>query len=193
MSYCFSLKDFPPLAEQYFGLRDAADAPVSYPGNGKVMKGRYTGILFQLLAVMAFLFGGCRTTFAVEPDRTDFISYSFGGGEVGADFGEIKIRGDGAVTYRYTYPEPRREELTRETALSPAETKKIMQGLIDAGLFDLKSERLGGADLDWAKVRAQMDGREVGADFAGRFDGLKEVRELILPLIKDLHPGLWKR
>jgi hypothetical protein len=157
------------------------------------MKGRYIEILLPIFVVIALLFGGCRTTFAVEPDRTDFISYAFGGGEVGADFSEIEIRGDGAITYRYTYPVPRRKELIRETSLSPAKTKKLMQDLVDAGLFDLKSERLGGADLDWAKVRAQIDGREVDVVFTGKFDGLSGVQELILPLIKEIHPELWKR
>ncbi len=146
-----------------------------------------------LVASLACIVVGCRSPVNVKPDRSDFVTYRFGGGEVGADFTEITIRGDGTVSYGYHFPLNERDVLTRKAVLSPAETKNLFQELANAGLFGLISDRMGGADLDWADIRAQVDNRRVEAKFIGRFEGLTEVRRLFSPLLKKMHPERWGR
>lgn len=51
-----------------------------------------------------------------------------------------------------------------------------MQDLVDAGVFDLNGERLGGADLDRAAIAAEIDGHEVYVQFIGSSEGAREVR-----------------
>jgi hypothetical protein len=150
-------------------------------------------LLLFLVASLACIVVGCRSSVNVKPDRSDFVTYRFGGGEAGADFTEITIRGDGTVSYEYHFPLKKRDVLTRKAVLNPAETKILFQDLVSAGLFGLKSDRMGGADLDWADIRAQVDNRRVEAKFIGRFEGLKEVRRLFSPLLKKMHPERWER
>jgi hypothetical protein len=144
-----------------------------------------------LVASLACIVVGCRSPVNVKPHRSDFVTYRFGGGEVGADFTEITIRGDGSVTYRYHYPLKEKDVLERKSVLSLGETKIFFQDLTNAGLFGLKSDRMGGADLDWADIRAQVDNRRVEAKYIGRFEGLTEVRRLFFPLLKKMHPERW--
>ena len=101
---------------------------------------------------------------AIQVGEGDFIAYAFGGGEAGAEWTEITIRGDGRVTYHYRFPfagTGPRSEITREHSLSPTETQEFFQALLDAGLFDLRDVRSGGADIPGTSITASVGGREL--------------------------------
>jgi hypothetical protein len=140
-----------------------------------------------LIVSVTSLVAGCSLSparFVVRPDENDFIEYAFGGGELGAPWTQMTIRGDGRITYHYVFPNAGtwpREEMIREHSLSPSETQRLFQALVDAGLFgliDLRSESVG---ISRTTIAASIDGHELKVSIEGtpdeRIHG--EIRALV--------------
>ncbi|MCB0162575.1 MAG: hypothetical protein KDI79_00010 [Anaerolineae bacterium] len=149
-----------------------------------------------LLLSLMLLAWGCspslskRTLFEVQPDESDFITYTFGGGEVGADATSVSIRGDGQVTYHYLLPYMGawpQEQLTREHQLPPDELRTLWQSLVDAGLFDLKSQKTQGADVPRTAVQAAIDNHKLDVAFDGTPD--ERIHGQISRLTQTIHPA----
>lgn len=135
---------------------------------------------------------GCSLTqvrFDLKLDKTDYLDYSFGGGELGAEWTQIVICGDGRVTYLYrlpytgTWPQ---EEITIEYQLSEPETLDFFQSLVDAGLYDLKNQETGGVDVPRTSIRSTLDGHSLKVSFDGTPG--EEIHNKIMVLIKEVHP-----
>ncbi len=156
-------------------------------------RGRPARSVRILIIGLIFLITGCNfaepTPFVVSPDEDDFITYQFGGGELGADFTEVTIRGDGHVAYRYllpytgTWPQ---EEITRENQLSPAETEAFFQALVDGGIFGLESQASQGADVPRTTITIHLDERELEVNL----DGTPEpaIHNQFTNLIEQFYP-----
>ena len=141
----------------------------------------------MLIVSVTSLVAGCSSSqarFAVRPDGDDLIEYTFGGGEVGADWTQITIRGDGHVTYHYLFSYAgtlAQEEMTREHFLSSSETQELFQSLVDAGLFALTDVRDGGVDIPRATITASVDGHDLEVSIDGTPDERvhSQIRALI--------------
>ena len=152
--------------------------------------------IYLLLLGLVLLVSGCRSSiprqirFEVQPDESDFIDYTFGGGELGADITTIAIQGDGQVTYHYSLPYVGtwpQQQITRERQLSADELRTLWQSLVDAGLFDLESQETQGADVPRTSIRAAIDNHELDVSFDGTPD--ERIHGQIIRLIKTLHPA----
>jgi hypothetical protein len=153
------------------------------------------------MAIFALLFISsisCSTDFDVQPDSTDFITYGLGGGELGAEWTEITIKGNGEVQYHYRFPlgtEKQQRETSKQILLSSKEMKNLLQSLVSAGLFDLSSEPTRGADIPASTIKAEIDGHTIQARIDNLFTAgqeknsqWKQVHDLLWPLIKRAHP-----
>jgi hypothetical protein len=141
-------------------------------------------ILFILFSLTILL--GCTTRFDVDPSEDDFISYHFGGGELGADFTEIRIDGNGNITYLYKVPyegEWPPKKVDKLYSISKNEVVTLFQTLIDRGLFDQKSKKHVGQDVPSTNVRALIDGHSINVSFPGI-----RVPQEISDLINKIHP-----
>ena len=158
---------------------------------------RHSLWLYPLMLGLILLASGCHSSpppkpisFQVQPDENDFITYSFGGGELGADATSISIRGDGQVTYHYGLPysgsDPQ-EEIIRDHQLTQTELQTLWQSLVDAGLFDLKSQETQGADVPRTSIQASIDNHELDVSFDGT--PAETIHGSISRLIKTIHPA----
>ncbi len=157
---------------------------------------RHSLFLFQLILALILLASGCNSappkhiSFEVQPDESDFINYTFGGGELGADATYIAIRGNGQVTYHYFLPyagtEPQ-EQITRDHQLAKAELQRLWQALVDAGLFDLETQETQGADVPRTTIQASIDNHDLDVSFDGTPDD--RIHSQINSLIKEIHPA----
>jgi hypothetical protein len=127
--------------------------------------------------------------FIAQPDESDFINYSFGGGELGADGTSIVIQGDGQITYHYTFPYNGtwpQDATTRDHQLSSLETKELFQSLVDNGLFDLTDVDYGGVDVTVTKIMAFIDGHRLEVSIEGFPD--ESIHGQIKEVISKIHP-----
>jgi len=114
-----------------------------------------------LCSLLLLISTGCDYRFEAEPDKNDYIIYQSGGGELGASWVKIVIRGDGSVEYHGKYPYEGtwpQKELSNTYKLSVGRTKQLFQSLIDTGLFSLKDKTMHGADLPFTGISADIDG-----------------------------------
>jgi hypothetical protein len=157
---------------------------------------RHSLWLYPLIPGLILLASGCHSapprqiSFQVQPDENDFITYSFGGGELGADATSISIRGDGQITYHYSLPYSGtgpQEQITRDHQLAQAELQTLWQSLVDAGLFDLKTQETQGADMPRTWIQASIDNHELDVAFDGIPD--ERIHGPISRLIKTIHPA----
>jgi hypothetical protein len=120
-----------------------------------------------LILSVVLLVAGCSSSqvwFVVQTDENDFMEYAFGGGEYGADWTQITIRGNGHVTYHYIFPYAGswpQEEMIQEHTLSPSASQELFQALVDAGLFALRDLRYEGEDNPRTTIAASIDGHEL--------------------------------
>lgn len=131
-------------------------------------RGNLPFLLFLLLTL-----SHCMPSFTVQPDAADEIIYEFGGGEMGAEWTTLTMRGDGHITYRFLHPYDGawpQEETVIEHTLSAAETEMLFQSLADAGLFRLRNVSYGGVDVDTTKITAAVDGRTLQVSIEGTPD-----------------------
>ncbi len=156
--------------------------------------GRQGRLLSILITGLIFLATGCSSVeparFDVSLDESDLITYQFGGGELGADFTRLTIRGDGHISYRYLLPSTGawpQEEITKERQLSPAETEAFFQGLVEAGLFNLESQAPQGEDIPRTTITANVDHRQLEISLAGTPD--QAIHSQITGLIEQIHPA----
>ena len=105
--------------------------------------------------VALVLFAGCDPRFDLNLDKEDYVTYQTGGGELGAPWMEVTFMGDGSVNHRNTS----RIETTATYRLSPKDTKKFFQSLVDIGLFDLRNKDALGGDIPMTVITASVDGR----------------------------------
>ena len=150
--------------------------------------------LFCLIFALSLLAAGCSEekpiVFDVQLDESDVINYAFGGGELGADATYITIRGDGHVTYTYSFPYVGtwpQETLTREHQLSNAETQILFQSLVNAGFFDLKSQETQGADVPRTSIQTSVDNHNLDISFDGT--PKEAIHSQITSLIAKIYPA----
>ena len=150
--------------------------------------------LFCIISALSLLAVGCGaetpTAFDVQPDESDVISYTFGGGELGADVTHIAIRGDGHVTYFYSFPYVGtwpQETLSKEHQLSAAEIQTLFQSLVDAGFFDLESQETQGADVPRTSIQALVDNHKLDISFDGT--PKTAIHGQITNLIAEIYPA----
>jgi len=149
--------------------------------------------------MLSLLITGCApsleqpTASPVQPTRQldahNFIEYSFGGGEVGADWTELVISGDGHIAYQYTFPNNGlgpAELLSKEYQLSPAETETFFKSLVDEGLFDLKNVDFRGVDVPVTIIKASIDGHQLEVTIEGTPD--ESIHGKIREIIAKVHP-----
>lgn len=147
-------------------------------------------IAYILIVSVTLLVAGCslsQARFVAQPDESDFIEYTFGGGEVGAQWTQITIRGDGHITYHYVFPYAGtwpQEEMTREHSLSPSETQELFQSLVDAGLFALRDLRYEGADIPRTTITASVDERNLEVSIDGTPD--ERIHSQIRTLVEEI-------
>ena len=149
-------------------------------------------ILYSLLSTLGLLMASCllkQKQFDVQLDASDVLEYGFGGGELGADWTQIVISGDGHVTYHYTFPFVGtwpQEEMNKEHQLTLQETEMLFQSLVDAGLFSLRRMPTLDADVPRTNIMASFGGREVEASMDGTPD--EAIHGLMMALIAKIHP-----
>lgn len=153
----------------------------------------HSRFFYLLIVGFIILITGCNPAkpiaFEVQPDESDLLEYGFGGGELGADYAHISIRGDGQVTYRYllpywdTWPQ---EQITREHQLSNVEIQALFQSLVDAGLFNLTNQQTQGADVPRTSIQASIDNQELDVSFDGTPDAA--IHSHITRLIEEIYP-----
>jgi hypothetical protein len=127
--------------------------------------------------------------FTVELDESDFIDYGFGGGELGAEWTHIVIRGDGQVMYQYTFPYNGtwpQDNIDIEHQLSLPETKELFQSLVDNGLFDLSDVKSGGADVPATIITASFDEHSLKVYVEGTPD--ESIHRKISDIVSMIHP-----
>lgn len=127
--------------------------------------------------------------FTVQADGSDYVEYAFGGGELGAEWHEITIRGDGQIEYHYVYPyagEWPQAEFVFEYSLSAEETQHLFQGLVDARLYGLETQHAeGGADIPQTVINASLDGHELAVSVDGTPD--EPIHNQMTALVKKVH------
>ncbi len=64
------------------------------------------GVKPILFLIVLFLSSGAAHSQVTDlpTTGTTTVEYSFGGGEMGADYTTVSVRGDGLVKYQYTFP-----------------------------------------------------------------------------------------
>lgn len=116
------------------------------------------------ISAVLFLQACCRS-FSVELDPSDVVMYGSGGGELGAPWVEVVVRGDGSVTYQETEGGVK---AFAEVQMDQQEVIQLFQDLVDLGLFCMKPGlHGGGADVPVTKIEARIGGKELDAAFAG--------------------------
>ncbi len=111
------------------------------------------------------LLQACCGPFPVNLDPSGTLKYGRGGGEVGAPWVELVVRGDGSATYRRT--EARRGQ-TAQVQVGRDQAGRLFQDLVNLGLFCLPRGRHGdGADVPATKIEALIDSREIDVAFVG--------------------------
>ena len=111
------------------------------------------------------LLQACCRPFSVELDPSDILMYGSGGGELGAPWVQVVVRGNGSATYQRTEGG---STASVEVQVGRHEVIRLFQDLIDLGLFCMKSGlHGGGADVPVTKLEARIDGRKLDAAFAG--------------------------
>jgi len=154
---------------------------------------RYFLWLYPLIFGLILLAAGCNPakpiSFEVQPDDGNFIEYGFGGGELGADYTRISIRGDGQVTFYYLLPYSGtgpQEQIIREHQLSDVEIQALFQSLVDAGLFNLTNQQTQGADVPRTSIQASIDNHELDVSFDGTPEAA--IHSYITSLIQEIYP-----
>jgi hypothetical protein len=154
---------------------------------------RHHHLLYSLIVGLIIVAAGCNLTkpisFEVQPDESDLLEYGFGGGELGADYTQISIRGDGQVTFYYllpywgTWPQ---EQIVKEHQLADVEVEALFQSLVDAGLFNLTNQQTQGADVPRTTIKASIDNHELDISFDGTPD--ETIHSHITKLIQEIYP-----
>ena len=142
--------------------------------------------------MIGLLITGCSLfsiRFTAQPDESDVLNYTFGGGELGADLTQLVIRDDGHVSYRYLLPFEDswpQDEINRDYQLSAPETEALFQSLVDAGLFDLSYAESEGVDIPRTLITASVDGHMLEAAMDGVPDAA--IHGKIEDLVATIHP-----
>ena len=130
------------------------------------------------LALLMLVFTGCDDSdkapktgvrFKVHADRTDHVTCGLGGGKAGAQWDQVSLRGDGQVRWIHTDGMTARtaqEGFEKTAKLSPEDTAKWLQGVVDVGLFDLETTAVAD-DQPHTKCQGSIDGRALNTMFPG--------------------------
>ena len=158
----------------------------------------FTTSIIVIVIVLSLLIVGCGLVpeptptpvrFSVQSDESNFIEYGFGGGELGADWTQLYISGDGRIMYQYTFPSDGTgdaEFLSREYQLSPTETEVLFQSLVDEGFFDLTDVDYGGVDADFTLIKASVDGHQLEVMIEGW--PAESIHGKMREIVDKIHP-----
>lgn len=150
---------------------------------------RRSGLLVVIFSTLVFaILYGRDSKFEVNVDGRDSVSYEWWGGERGADWSSVTLRGNGKMVYRYVNPLEPQRSLDIDKELSPSDTRYWLQSLVDEGIFGLSDEGLQGGCTPGAHVRADMDGYAVDATYLGT---RPRVHDHFISLSKIADPGRW--